>query len=112
MSDDPGEPRPASGGVSLKVEFAGGMDLLFGGNKAADVTLDAGPSGGVTALDVIVHCRDHLLTERPELFVKGDSVRPGILVLINDADWELFGTTAAEVGDGDRVVFISTLHGG
>ncbi len=33
--------------------------------------------------------KDNLLTERAELFVKGTSVRPGILVLINDTDWEL-----------------------
>jgi ubiquitin related modifier 1 len=39
-------------------------------------------------------------------------VRPGILVLINDADWELHGTTRAVIEEGDHVVFISTLHGG
>ena len=45
--------------------------------------------------------RQHLIQEREELFVEGDSVcvlylsadlrRPGILVLINDSDWELEG---------------------
>ena len=44
--------------------------------------------------------------------MKGNTVRPGILVLVNDADWELLGTTEAEIEDGDRIVFISTLHGG
>jgi len=39
-------------------------------------------------------------------------VRPGILVLINDCDWELSGGLESEVNDGDTVVFISTLHGG
>lgn len=38
--------------------------------------------------------------------------RPGILVLINDVDWELEGTLAYEIEDGDEVAFISTLHGG
>ncbi|KAK0075673.1 hypothetical protein PV325_004837, partial [Microctonus aethiopoides] len=33
--------------------------------------------------------RDNLLRERRELFLQNDTVRPGILVLINDADWEL-----------------------
>ncbi|KAK3088742.1 hypothetical protein FSP39_023186 [Pinctada imbricata] len=33
--------------------------------------------------------RDNLLRERPELFMQGETVRPGILVLVNDADWEL-----------------------
>ena len=38
--------------------------------------------------------------------------RPGILVLINDADWELEGELDYELKDRDEVVFISTLHGG
>lgn len=51
------------------------------------------------------------------LFVKGtkknsETVRPGVLVLVNDADWELLGGPGARVGAGDRVTFISTLHGG
>ena len=49
------------------------------------------------------------------LFLKGtrsETVRPGVLVLVNDADWELCGGPGARVGAGDRVTFISTLHGG
>lgn len=38
--------------------------------------------------------------------------RPGILVLVNDTDWELTGTLQTLVEDGDTVTFISTLHGG
>ena len=41
-----------------------------------------------------------------------NSRRPGILVLINDADWELEGQDAYELQAGDEVVFVSTLHGG
>ena len=39
-------------------------------------------------------------------------VRPGILVLINEADWELMGQTDYALEDGDTIAFISTLHGG
>ena len=65
--------------------------------------------------------RDNLLTpDRPELFLKDKhekdasrlDVRPGILVLVNDADWELVGQTEYTLEDGDNVTFISTLHGG
>ena len=65
--------------------------------------------------------RDNLLTpDRPELFLndKNESdvtkldVRPGILVLVNDADWELVGQTEYILENGDNVTFISTLHGG
>ncbi|OXB69152.1 hypothetical protein ASZ78_009628, partial [Callipepla squamata] len=40
------------------------------------------------------------------------SWRPGILVLINDADWELMGELDYKLQDQDNVLFISTLHGG
>lgn len=41
-----------------------------------------------------------------------DDRRPGILVLINDADWELEGEEKYELQQGDDIVFVSTLHGG
>lgn len=56
--------------------------------------------------------KDNLLQERPELFIQGESVRPGILVLINDSDWELMGETDYNLEANDKIVFISTLHGG
>ncbi|KAM6336885.1 ubiquitin-related modifier 1 isoform 1-T1 [Alca torda] len=56
--------------------------------------------------------KQNLLKERPELFMQGESVRPGILVLINDADWELMGELDYKLQDQDNVLFISTLHGG
>ena len=98
--------------VRVSVEFSGGMDLIFGGIKNQDVDVPAPTDRSLNMLDVMMYCRDNLLTERPELFMKGNGVRPGILVLLNDADWELHGTTDAEVEEGDQVVFISTLHGG
>ncbi|CAO1631806.1 unnamed protein product [Sympodiomycopsis kandeliae] len=58
--------------------------------------------------------RENLIVEREELFVDadGEGVRPGILVLINDADWELEGELDYTLEDGDEICFISTLHGG
>lgn len=38
--------------------------------------------------------------------------RPGVLVLINDADWELEGEEKYELQPRDEIVFVSTLHGG
>ena len=38
--------------------------------------------------------------------------RPGILVLINDTDWELEDGLEYVLRDKDTIVFISTLHGG
>ena len=39
-------------------------------------------------------------------------MRPGIIVLVNDTDWELLDTTRYKLENGDSVAFISTLHGG
>ena len=50
--------------------------------------------------------------ERAELFVTGESVRPGILVLVNSTDWELLGQLDYTLQPNDHVIFISTLHGG
>ena len=50
---------------------------------------------------------------RSELFmILKPHSRPGILVLINDADWELEGEEAYEIQNGDEILFVSTLHGG
>ncbi|KAK9202419.1 hypothetical protein WN944_017629 [Citrus x changshan-huyou] len=38
--------------------------------------------------------------------------RPGVLVLVNDCDWELSGQLDTTLEEKDVVVFISTLHGG
>lgn len=62
--------------------------------------------------NLLVWIKDNLLKERPELFIQGDTVRPGILVLVNDADWELIGELDYEIQEKDNITFISTLHGG
>lgn len=38
--------------------------------------------------------------------------RSGILVLVNDADWELEGEDQYELKRNDNILFVSTLHGG
>lgn len=85
------------------------MEMLFGNKRKLTLTT---PDTVSTIRDLIKHLKDTELTEKPELFVQGDSVRPGILVLINDADWELEGELEYRLQNGDQIVFISTLHGG
>ncbi|XP_035391092.1 ubiquitin-related modifier 1 isoform X3 [Electrophorus electricus] len=74
--------------IAIHLEFGGGAELLFDGVKDHHVTLPS-QSEPWDMKQLLVWIRGNLLKERPELFVQGDSVRPGILVLINDADWEL-----------------------
>ncbi|XP_045879058.1 ubiquitin-related modifier 1 isoform X1 [Meles meles] len=89
----------------------GGAELLFDGIKKHQVTLPGQEEPWVIR-DLLVWIKKNLLKERPELFIQGDSVRPGILVLINDADWELLGELDYQLQDQDSILFISTLHGG
>ena len=97
--------------VEVKLEFAGGAELLFGGVRKHTVTLPPQDSPW-TVKDLIQWIKANLLKDRPELFIQGATVRPGILVLINDTDWELLGELEYEIQKNDVIVFISTLHGG
>ena len=62
--------------------------------------------------DVIEELRKNHLKEKEEMFIQNGTVRPGIIVLINDTDWELCDNEAYKVEPNDTVSFISTLHGG
>ncbi|XP_011267908.1 ubiquitin-related modifier 1 [Camponotus floridanus] len=96
-------------GLSVTVEFGGGAELLFDKKKRHELNL---PGDEWTLKRLLFWLRDNLLTERPELFMQGDTVRPGILILVNDADWELLGEGDYKLCPRDKILFISTLHGG
>uniref|UniRef100_A0A8C2R9E0 Ubiquitin-related modifier 1 n=1 Tax=Capra hircus TaxID=9925 RepID=A0A8C2R9E0_CAPHI len=58
---------------------------------------------------VLVGCK----TSRSlELFIQGNSMWPEILVVINDADWELLGELDYQLQDQDSILFISMLQDG
>jgi ubiquitin related modifier 1 len=94
--------------MEVLVEFSGGLEGLFGNRKQLSLPL----SQGCTVEDLISILKERHLAERAELFIQGNSVRPGILVLINEVDWELEGRLRYKLVDGDSILFISTLHGG
>ncbi|XP_064616708.1 ubiquitin-related modifier 1-like [Liolophura sinensis] len=97
--------------LPITLEFSGGAELLFGNIKKHDVSLP-GDAGGWTMKKLLPWIKENMLKERPELFLQGNTIRPGILVLINDADWELLGQLDYTLTPNDKVMFISTLHGG
>ena len=97
--------------LSVSVDLSGGAELLFDNVRSHQVRLPK-ESDPWTLRRLLAWIRDNLLKERPELFLKGEGVRPGILVLVNDADWELLGQLDYQLEDGDAVTFISTLRGG
>ncbi|BGP23166.1 Ubiquitin-related modifier 1 [Rhodotorula toruloides] len=125
--------------INVTVQMSGGMELLFSNQSTHKLSLPRfydpsltvllqgsttrpsskpearGEGGKETDVRFLVWwLRWFLLedSERPELFSQGDTVRPGILVLINSTDWELEGELDYVLQDKDEIVFISTLHGG
>lgn len=94
--------------VIVDVELSGGAELLFGGARKIPVVMPDDSS----ISDLIIWLKDNKLELRQDLFVSGNSVRPGILVLINDVDWEIEGTKNYKLKNNDTITFISTLHGG
>jgi ubiquitin related modifier 1 len=82
---------------------------MFENKKQIDVELD---TKDITMLQFIEYLKKNHLKEKEEMFVSGSSVRPGIIVLVNDTDWELLETVNYKLEDKDNIAFISTLHGG
>ncbi|XXH00347.1 Nuclear cap-binding protein subunit 1 [Hypoxylon texense] len=101
--------------LSIVVEFTGGLEMLFSDQRRHSLSIPVTNKEGkpFTIADLIEHLCNHTMKDtRKELFVLDDHLRPGILVLINDADWELEGEEAYEIQAGDNILFVSTLHGG
>ncbi|KAK9478542.1 ubiquitin-related modifier 1 [Lipomyces japonicus] len=94
--------------------FRGGLETLFGNARSIKIKLETIGGHGSTIADLVKHLCLNLMTDkRTDLFVIDDfQVRPGVLVLINDADWELEGQETYKVKPGDDILFASTLHGG
>lgn len=97
--------------LNVILEFSGGAELLVGQVKEHKVELKASEKVW-TIRKLLVWIKENLLQQRPELFLQGEQIRPGILVLVNDTDWELLEELDYHIEDGDRITFISTLHGG
>ncbi|KAH7251809.1 ubiquitin-related modifier 1 [Fusarium tricinctum] len=101
--------------LSIDVEFSGGLEMLFSNKRQHALVIPAADQNGKPAniANLIDHlCQNVMDDSRKDLFVLNNHLRPGILVLINDADWELEGEEAYEIQSGDNILFVSTLHGG
>lgn len=101
--------------IDIVVEFTGGLEMLFDNQNKHKISIpttdsDGSPTNIRSLVDYL--CKNVMRDSRRELFVVDEAVRPGILVLINDTDWELEGEDKYELVDGDNILFVSTLHGG
>lgn len=99
--------------IKVKVEFLGGLDVISNGIRQhkAVIPLEEGEATLADLIKVII--KDIICDPKDvPVFIEDDTVRPGILVLINDTDWELEEKEDYIVESGDLFTFTSTLHGG
>ena len=83
--------------MKIKIEFSGGLELMFNNQKNLEIDLAEGtkeeddqtPAKEFLLEDVIEDLRKNHLKEKEEMFIQQGTVRPGIIVLVNDTDWEL-----------------------
>lgn len=54
--------------------YSGGMELLFGNEKVLSADVPTNGSPQLTVGEAMAWARDNILTERPEMFMKGDTV--------------------------------------
>ncbi|KAI9590675.1 ubiquitin-related modifier 1 homolog [Glossina fuscipes] len=99
--------------LNIILEFNSGAELLFGNIKKREVCLtNSANSEKWNIRRLLKWMSENILTQRLDLFMRDETVRSGILILINDVDWELLGELDYELQPQDNVLFISTLHGG
>jgi ubiquitin related modifier 1 len=69
--------------LKLRVDFSGGLELLFSNQRTNIVTIpstvpEGDREGKPVDLNFLIHwLKDHLLKERPELFIEGGTVYVG-----------------------------------
>lgn len=103
----------SNSGLKITTEFTSGLQILFGHVKKHDVVLPETEKSWTLGL-LLFWIKDNLLVEKDkcDLFMKGNTLRPGIIVAVNDQDWELLGNLNYQIKNNDTITFISTLHGG
>ena len=89
----------------VTIELSGGLEY------DADTTKLEYEIGTIKTMKDVIEILRKNLTKLAQIFTE-TSVIPGIIVLINDADWELLGYLDAEISDGDVISLISSIHGG
>jgi len=95
--------------MKIKVELGGGLELLFDKKKDFEIEIN---KNQCIIKDVIISMLNKI-KGNSNLFASQDGIiKPGIIVLYNDVDWEIYEKEETKVEDKDTISFISTLHGG
>ena len=75
--------------INCTVQFSGGLEMYFSNQREIKLELACAVGAQYTMRDLIEKLRVGHMSDKEEMFVQAGTVRPGIIVLINDTDWEL-----------------------
>lgn len=78
--------------LNLRLYFGGGSEALVNGKREINVQI-AFEEDQIKVSKLLEWILSNLLKDcsKPELLICNGTVRPGILLLINDTDWEILG---------------------
>ena len=96
--------------IKVKVEFLGGLDIISESKREHKCILPY-EEGEVTVKELIEYITKNIIKDPKDIpvFIEDNTVRPGILVLINDTDWELEGMEDYVIENGD-VLHLQVLY--
>ncbi|KAH0574910.1 Ubiquitin-like protein [Spironucleus salmonicida] len=90
----------------IKVEFLGGLELLT--NNISHFQLDIVQPCELNQVAQLI--TEKVITKDSEIFFQDSQIQNGIIQLINDQDIEILDSSI--VKPGDKLTFISMVHGG
>ncbi|CRG96433.1 ubiquitin related modifier, putative [Plasmodium gallinaceum] len=124
--------------TKIELKFLGGLESYLENKSKNHVTFEI-ESEELNFENLIAYVRNYIIVERKDVFsdyvVRSDSskmckvlvddieysnynlndkakIKPGIIVLVNEYDWEILDTYSYKIQNNDKICFLSTLHGG
>ncbi|KAJ1817640.1 Ubiquitin- modifier 1 [Coemansia sp. S610] len=101
--------------LHIITKYTSGMELLIkdkelGLDHVFEVNTKAAP---LNMKDLIKYIGEtHVLEGKQSAFTRDETICPGIMVIINECDWEVMDELDYVLKNDDTIEFISTLHGG
>ncbi|KAJ2018279.1 Ubiquitin- modifier 1 [Coemansia sp. S85] len=101
--------------LHIITKYTSGMELLIkdkelGLDHVFEVNTKAAP---LNMKDLIKYIGEtHVLEGKQSAFTRAETICPGIMVIINECDWEVLDELDYVLKNDDTIEFISTLHGG
>jgi ubiquitin related modifier 1 len=83
--------------INITLEFSGGLDVLFDGKNECAVELPLANSAAEEKCSTVQRLLEWILgnllakSDRSDMLIQRGTVRPGVLVLVNQTDWEILG---------------------